>query len=293
MKTDRLIISYDNIHLSSKVSDILEEDLWVSDSFSLGMFTSIVDPVKFSASAVILVKKGECRADINLIEYEIKAPSLVIIRYDQIMTPRSMSSDFDASFMVMSQRLTSTLLSNISKMPAYSLINNTPVVPIASDHLPHYVELHNSLRNILQDKENPMAYECVVHTLLAFLYRFGNSSYMKLDENSLKGYGRISDRFMKLVQEHFRHERFLDFYANELGISAKHLSRTVKAQTGISAVNWIERHVVLEAQVMLKSTTLNIQQISDELNFKSQSFFGKYFKKFTGVSPKDYRNGVH
>ncbi len=41
---------------------------------------------------------------------------------------------------------------------------------------------------------------------------------------------------------------------------------------------------------MLKSSNLNIQQISDELNFKSQSFFGKYFKKLTGMSPKAFRN---
>ena len=61
-------------------------------------------------------------------------------------------------------------------------------------------------------------------------------------------------------------------------------------QTGISAVAWIERHVVLEAQVMLRSSNLNIQQISDELHFKSQSFFGKYFKKATGLSPKQFRN---
>ena len=58
----------------------------------------------------------------------------------------------------------------------------------------------------------------------------------------------------------------------------------------MTAVSWIERLVVLEAQVMLKSSNLNIQQISDELNFKSQSFFGKYFKKFTGMSPKEFRN---
>lgn len=102
--------------------------------------------------------------------------------------------------------------------------------------------------------------------------------------------GTHNGQFLKLVQENFRKERFLGFYASELGISPKHLARTVKAQTGMTAVSWIERLVVLEAQVMLKSSNLNIQQISDELNFKSQSFFGKYFKKFTGMSPKEFRN---
>ena len=61
-------------------------------------------------------------------------------------------------------------------------------------------------------------------------------------------------------------------------------------QTGYSAVEWIERFVILEAKVLLKSSNLNIQQIADELHFPSQSFFGKYFKKLTGMSPKEYRN---
>ena len=64
----------------------------------------------------------------------------------------------------------------------------------------------------------------------------------------------------------------------------------MKNLTGFTAVEWIERYVVLEAKVMLKASNLNIQQISDELNFPSQSFFGKYFKKNVGMSPKEFRN---
>ena len=60
--------------------------------------------------------------------------------------------------------------------------------------------------------------------------------------------GRITDNFPQARQENFRKERFLGFYASELGISPKHLARTVKAQTGMTAVSWIERLVVLEAQ---------------------------------------------
>ncbi|MDR2802001.1 MAG: helix-turn-helix domain-containing protein, partial [Prevotellaceae bacterium] len=46
---------------------------------------------------------------------------------------------------------------------------------------------------------------------------------------------------------------------------------------------------ILEAKAMLKSTNMTVQQISDELNFPSQSFFGKYFKRIVGVSPKEYK----
>ncbi|KAA6314445.1 hypothetical protein EZS27_034938 [termite gut metagenome] len=48
---------------------------------------------------------------------------------------------------------------------------------------------------------------------------------------------------------------------------------------------------MLEAKALLKSTNMTIQQISDELNFPSQSFFGKYFKRQVGVSPKEYKKG--
>lgn len=105
-----------------------------------------------------------------------------------------------------------------------------------------------------------------------------------------KGQNRIHERFINLVQQNFKKERFLDFYAEKLEVSTKHLSRTVKEATGFSAVDWIDRLVILEAKVLLKSTNLSIQQISDELNFTSQSFFGRYFKKHTGRSPKDFRN---
>jgi AraC-like DNA-binding protein len=47
--------------------------------------------------------------------------------------------------------------------------------------------------------------------------------------------------------------------------------------------------MTLEAKALLKSTNMTIRQISDELNLPSQSFFGKYFKRHIGISPKEYR----
>ncbi|MBQ5913729.1 MAG: AraC family transcriptional regulator [Alistipes sp.] len=99
----------------------------------------------------------------------------------------------------------------------------------------------------------------------------------------------ISKEFMRLVKDNFRSERQLQFYADKLCITPRYLSRVVKECTGSSAADWIERYVVLEARALLKSTSMTIQQISDELNFPSQTFFGKYFKRRVGMSPKLYR----
>jgi AraC-like DNA-binding protein len=99
----------------------------------------------------------------------------------------------------------------------------------------------------------------------------------------------LSKRFLELVKENFRTERQLKFYADHLFITPRYLSRIVKDCTGSSAADWIERYVVLEARALLKSTNMTIQQVSDELNFPSQTFFGKYFKRRVGMSPKQYR----
>ncbi|WP_368077566.1 helix-turn-helix domain-containing protein [Parabacteroides goldsteinii] len=63
----------------------------------------------------------------------------------------------------------------------------------------------------------------------------------------------------------------------------------MKNYSGKSAAEWIDEYIVLEAMALLKSTDMTVQEISDELNFPSQSFFGKFFKRVSGVSPKAYR----
>ena len=99
--------------------------------------------------------------------------------------------------------------------------------------------------------------------------------------------------FVNLVADNYRTHREMDFYADRMCLTAKYITATVKARSGRSATDWIERYVVLDAQTLLTSTDMTILQISQELHFPSQSFFGKYFKRVTGVSPKDYRRAAH
>ena len=163
-------------------------------------------------------------------------------------------------------------------------------MPIPPELLSDFINQFKNLREILQDSANPHASKALLFSMATFYYRTLYKCYESFEDELSIPQGRISDRFLNLVQQYFRQHRFLEFYANELEITPKHLSRTVKAQTGFTAVEWIERYVILESKVLLKSSNLNIQQIADELNFPSQSFFGKYFKKVTGMTPKEFRN---
>jgi len=284
------ILSYDNLNLPDNPSDILGQDFWYGENVSISLVAAIQDPIKFSATVSVFVKQGECVADINLIEHHIKAPCLVQIRTNQILQPKSVSPDFNCSYLVLSNRLTESLFLHFSSIPALNAVNRFQVVPIPENDVEGFTRFYTYLPEVTNDKDNPYMFQTLQSYILTFFFSMGYKLFMDLSERQSMSYGRISDRFIQLLQQNFKKERFLDFYAEKLGISAKHLSRTVKQQTGYTAVEWIERYVVLEAKVMLRSSSLNIQQIADELNFKSQSFFGKYFKKYTGISPKAFRN---
>jgi len=94
---------------------------------------------------------------------------------------------------------------------------------------------------------------------------------------------------MHELTTHYKEERSVSFYADKLCISSKYLSSLVKEVSDKNPVEWITQCVIFESKTLLKSTDMSIQQISDLLNFPNQSFFGKYFKRYCGMSPLQYK----
>lgn len=97
--------------------------------------------------------------------------------------------------------------------------------------------------------------------------------------------------YRHLTAEAFRAEHNVGFYAGRLAITPKYLSSLIRDISGLSAPQWINDYIVVEAKTLLKSSDMNIKQIAEYLYFPNPSFFSKYFKQHTGVSPKEYRGG--
>lgn len=279
-----------NLNLPQDVPSILEQEFWIIEDIGPEMLASIADPVKFSAATWIFVKQGNWNADLNLINYNISGPTLVMVESSQILHPHFISRDFKASIIVMSKAFRDNLFLFMQNMPISPIIMRHAVTPIDEASLKDTDRFFKECKEIMADRENPYQTRAILFCLTSFIFKTVYKWFTPYMKEIASNQGRMSDQFLMLAQKHFRQERFLDFYAQKLEVSPKHLSRTVKAQTGYTAVEWIEKFVILEAKVLLKSSNLNIQQISDELNFASQSFFGKYFKKITGMSPKEFRN---
>ena len=100
----------------------------------------------------------------------------------------------------------------------------------------------------------------------------------------------IYKNFTQLVIQNYNKTRNVAWYAEKLKISNIHLCTTVKKVTGNTCVEIISHMVIMDAKSQLKSTNIPIQEISNSLNFANTSFFGKYFKRYVGMSPLAYRN---
>ncbi len=101
--------------------------------------------------------------------------------------------------------------------------------------------------------------------------------------------GSIYDRFIHLLQEHCLTERSVQFYADRLHISPKHLNYICKQNTDVSASEWIQRFVKERLILFLENESLGIAEIADMMEFSSRSFFTRYVKKQLGHSPSEYR----
>lgn len=247
------------------------------------------EPQKLTHAVIAVCTAGTCRLKVNLHEYEVEAPMLISLLPGQIIEPIEHSANMEGYAISLSRRFID-MVNLPGWQQQYMLMYNNPLCPIDSDKLTAIRIFYAILYRAAANEENPFRLQVIENLIRVFYY--GGVYHFK--QRDTKGYGTkngIVERFIALVEEHYREERLIGFYADKLCITSKYLSKLVKENTGRSAGEWIESYVILEARAMLQSSDMTIQQIASSLNFPNQSFFGKYFKRATGLSPKQYRRG--
>ena len=123
-------------------------------------------------------------------------------------------------------------------------------------------------------------------SMLKYIRKTDNANYIDFKTNRKSSY---IEQFKNLVEIHFKELKRTSDYSEKLTISANYLNALIKEKLDISAENYIQNRVILEAERLLLNTDLSVTEISFELGFSDKSHFGKYFKKITQESPNNFR----
>lgn len=113
--------------------------------------------------------------------------------------------------------------------------------------------------------------------------------HMNNDQRMLTRQETIFHEFARLVTLSHGRQRRHSYYASQLNVSQHYLSIAVKQASGISAKEWIDRVVVAEIKILLVHTTLTVSQIAHKLDFPSDSFLCKFFRRHVGITPLEFR----
>lgn len=249
-------------------------------------------PMRIDALVITLVEKGEGILRIDLKDYEIRPNSLIVIQPKNYISFSSQCGDVSGCSIICSRDMIENVLPKLTDL--LPLLMHHRMAPITT--LPaHDAETLKAYALLLSRKlrENPSPFQKhkVRSLLQAALFEMMDIHQRNSPEvfTTKSRREEIMAKFLLLVSEHFRTQRQLGFYSDRLCITPKHLSAVVKGISGRTAGDWIENYVIMEAKILLKSTDLTIQEIATRLNFSNQSFFGKYFKHLTGMSPLRFR----
>ena len=224
--------------------------------------------------------------------WSLKAPAVALFLPGQVVESIDLDEDFSGFGMVVSQNFTDSLNLPVS-LQERLFIKDTQFYSVSPEVIDVLTSVYRQVSSLMKQPDNPYREEIVKHLFSAHYYGLGYYMHgLHSQPSAMTAQQEKCERFMVLVAKNFKTQRDIGFYADKLCVTSKYLSTMLKQETGMTALDWIEKHVVLYAKSCLSSTSMTIQEISDDLDFPSQSVFGKYFKRVVGMSPKTYRQSL-
>ena len=250
---------------------------------------SIGQPYRIQEGRIIFVNQGSARVLINLIEYTIRQTHFSVITPNSIVQIIEISPDFDMQMMAMNQDFLP--ISGKEDFFSYLLHHQKNILLLLSPQEVLQTEYYFTLMwNILQ--EPTFRREAIRHLLASLLYyiEYIAQSNMLMNPVRLTRQEDIFQRFISLVNACSKKERNVNFYADKLCLTPRYLNTVVRQASQQTVMDWINQSIILEDKILLKHGNRLVYQISDELNFPNPSFFCKFFKRMTGMTPHEYQN---
>lgn len=250
----------------------------------------IVDqPTLMPEMRILIIKNGWARPVINMIERRFEAGDLVFLGTNGILQYKDASSDVQGIGLSISDELFSLAIGN--RIPqAFDGHLRHFQLRLQPDELEYLDQLHLMLYRHLRQQDGSS--QVTLHLLSAFLWYVDHlwSRQEETYRESQTREQRLFTDFIQLVSEFAPEHHTIDYYASRLCITPRYMSTIIKQVSGKSAKQWIDDALVTRIKIELKHTDKSVARICDEMNFPNPSFLTKFFKRMTGMTPREFRH---
>lgn len=216
-------------------------------------------------------------------DVSIVLPNHICMEYDT-------SADYVVTLVVISPQFLDELLKTTVNRN-YIRYHFEPITKLTNARCESLLRLIQSIKDVSEMRDMPHHHDMLIHlvdVLMTMINYFGSDGNNNAALNS-HDY-EIYNQFCDLLVKHYRESRKVQFYADKLHLTPKHFSKLIYAATGHSAFYWIEQHMIIKSQQLLRNRKdLSVQEISYHLGFEDLSHFSRYFKRVTGQSPREFR----
>jgi len=249
-------------------------------------------PVRLDITIAIVCEVGFISINIGYDNYIIRQNDFINILSNRVFQVMEISDDFKAKITCIKSGFFDISNDQYS-FNVVNMLREYPFHTLPPDKMELFSFMFNYIEGVIRDKHNTYRKQIVFNYLNLMFCEISNL-LLKEKEDSEKTTANPNEeifrKFVKDIEANFQKERTVKFYASKACLTPKYFSTLIFRLTGKHAKEWIDEYTILDAKALLKSTNMNIQQISYELNFATPSHFGRYFKHYTGISPFQYRN---
>ena len=250
------------------------------------------EPRRMQCLLVGMCLKGSARYFVDAVEHVVEPGDLIIINQGRVTHDCTMTPDCRGIGVIIDYNFFKETIKSVHELSSLFLFaRNHPVFRLPTERANFIRDTFFQIKAKINEPDNHFRRQMVQSLFLTMVYEMCNVIYSvqaKNDECNSRA-EEIFTKFLLLVEANFRTERRVGWYSEQLCISPKYLSETVKMVSKRTPSEWIDSYVTMELRMLFRNTQKSIKEIAQELNFSNQSFLGKYFKEHVGMSPSEYR----
>lgn len=254
-------------------------------------------PIRSEEFTFFIVLGGTLKVSINFEDIEIKRGDVLLISPNALKQRINISQDSSYAGMLFRPSFLVQLGLSKHKEDFFKLLTDMRLHILAlsdTEIKTLMIYMENIEQNFKKLQFHLFAEEIIHNNFLAVFYELADIAYRqnKMIPQKFSRKEDITMRFGSLALKHFKERKQLQFYASKVFVTPKYLTETVKEVTGKTAGQILDELLIREAKLMLKDINMGISEIAIELNFGNQSFFGKFFKRHVGRSPREFRANI-